>query len=149
MLWQRAIFSAGLCSLRQHCAVNGIKVGKIIRGLRFPQFAVRQPPSHSPSHLYSGSITIFLIYNLCFSIICDYWYIQRFLLLQFNPHCFIYALYYQFIRNIFFSLHTLPLAYYIYYSTFPTDISKQSLYKCRLRAYPIGHFTFYAGCDIC
>ena len=35
------------------------------------------------------------------------------------------------------------------HSTFPTDISKQSLYKCRLRAYPIGHFTFYAGCDIC
>lgn len=36
-----------------------------------------------------------------------------------------------------------------YNSTFPADISKQSLYKCRLRAYPIGHFTFYAGCDIC
>lgn len=36
----------------------------------------------------------------------------------------------------------------IYYSTFPADISKQLLYKCGLRVHPIGHFTFYAGCDI-
>lgn len=42
MLWQRAIFSAGLCIHGQHCAVNGIKVGKIIRCLRLPQFAIRQ-----------------------------------------------------------------------------------------------------------
>ena len=41
MLWQRAIFSVGLCIHRQHCAVNWIKVGKIIRHLRLPQFAVR------------------------------------------------------------------------------------------------------------
>lgn len=33
-------------------------------------------------------------------------------------------------------------------STFPADISKQLLYKCGLRVHPIGHFTFYAGCDI-
>ena len=41
MRWQRAIFSVGLCIHRQHCAVNWIKVGKIIRHLRLPQFAVR------------------------------------------------------------------------------------------------------------
>ena len=35
------------------------------------------------------------------------------------------------------------------YSTFPADISKQSLYKCGLRVHPFGHFTFNAGCDIC
>ena len=34
-------------------------------------------------------------------------------------------------------------------STFPADIFKQSLYKCRLRVYPFGHFTFDTGCDIC
>ena len=34
-------------------------------------------------------------------------------------------------------------------STFPADISKQSLYKCGLRIHPFGHFTFNAGCDIC
>ncbi len=43
MRWQRAIFSVELCIHRQHCAVNWIKVGKIIRHLRLPQFAVRQP----------------------------------------------------------------------------------------------------------
>ena len=42
MRWQRAIFSVELCIHRQHCAVNWIKVGKIIRHLRLPQFAVRQ-----------------------------------------------------------------------------------------------------------
>ena len=41
MRWQRAIFSVELCIHRQHCAVNWIKVGKIIRHLRLPQFAVR------------------------------------------------------------------------------------------------------------
>ena len=56
MLWQRAIFSVGLCIHRQHCAVNWIKVGKIIRGLRLPQFAVRHVTiplnvsSSSPAH---------------------------------------------------------------------------------------------------
>ncbi len=39
---QCAAFSAGLCIHRRHCAVNEIKAGKIIRGLRLPQFAVRQ-----------------------------------------------------------------------------------------------------------
>ena len=43
MRWQRAIFSVELCIHRQHCAVNWIKVGKIIRHLRLPQFAVRHP----------------------------------------------------------------------------------------------------------
>ena len=38
---------------------------------------------------------------------------------------------------------------HIIYSTFPADISKQSLYKCGLRIHPFGHFTFNAGCDIC
>ena len=37
-----AVFSAGLRFHRQHCAVNGTKIGKIIRFLRLPQFAVRQ-----------------------------------------------------------------------------------------------------------
>ena len=40
---QRAAFWAGLCICRQHCAVNGINVRKIIRCLLLPQFAVRQP----------------------------------------------------------------------------------------------------------
>ena len=39
---QRAAFLTGLCICRQHCAVNRINVGKIIRCLRLPQFAVRQ-----------------------------------------------------------------------------------------------------------
>ena len=39
---QRAAFGAGLCICRQHCAVNEINVGKIIRCLLLPQFAVRQ-----------------------------------------------------------------------------------------------------------
>ena len=39
---QRAAFWAGLCICRQHCAVNGINVRKIIRCLLLPQFAVRQ-----------------------------------------------------------------------------------------------------------
>ena len=38
---QRAAFLTGLCICRQHCAVNRINVGKIIRCLRLPQFAVR------------------------------------------------------------------------------------------------------------
>ena len=38
---QRAAFWAGLCICRQHCAVNEINVGKIIRCLLLPQFAVR------------------------------------------------------------------------------------------------------------
>ena len=38
---QRAAFWAGLCICRQHCAVNGINVGKIICCLCLPQFAVR------------------------------------------------------------------------------------------------------------
>ncbi len=33
-------------------------------------------------------------------------------------------------------------------STFPADIFKQGLYKCRLRVHPFGHFTFDTGCDI-
>ena len=37
----------------------------------------------------------------------------------------------------------------LYNSTFPADIFKQSLYKCRLRVHPFGHFTFDTGCDIC
>ena len=37
----------------------------------------------------------------------------------------------------------------VIYSTFPADISKQSLYKCGLRIHPFGHFTFDTGCDIC
>ena len=42
--WQQcAAFVAGSCIYSRHCAVNGIKVGKIIRSLRLPQFAVRQP----------------------------------------------------------------------------------------------------------
>ena len=40
---QRAAFWAGLCICRQHCAVNGINVRKIIRCLLLPQFAVRHP----------------------------------------------------------------------------------------------------------
>ena len=39
---QRAAFWVGLCICRQHCAVNGINVRKIIRCLLLPQFAVRQ-----------------------------------------------------------------------------------------------------------
>lgn len=40
--WQQcAAFVAGSCIYSRHCAVNGIKVGKIIRSLRLPQFAVR------------------------------------------------------------------------------------------------------------
>ena len=38
---QRAAFWAGLCICRQHCAVNEINAGKIIRCLLLPQFAVR------------------------------------------------------------------------------------------------------------
>ena len=38
---QRVAFLTGLCICRQHCAVNRINVGKIIRCLRFHQFAVR------------------------------------------------------------------------------------------------------------
>ena len=49
---QRAAFWAGLCICRQHCAVNGINVRKIIRCLLLPQFAVR--------HL----ITIALLINI-------------------------------------------------------------------------------------
>ena len=44
---QRAAFWAGLCICRQHCAVNGINVRKIIRCLLLPQFAVRQYGSPS------------------------------------------------------------------------------------------------------
>ena len=38
---QRAAFWVGLCICRQHCAVNGINVRKIILCLLLPQFAVR------------------------------------------------------------------------------------------------------------
>ena len=43
----------------------------------------------------------------------------------------------------------LPFYFQFNNSTFPADISKQSLYKCGLRIHPFGHFTFNAGCDIC
>ena len=48
--------------------------------------------------------------------------------------------------NAFFSSKLFSL---LNNSTFPADISKQSLYKCGLRIHPFGHFTFNAGCDIC
>ena len=52
---QRAAFWAGLCICRQHCAVNGINVRKIIRCLLLPQFAVRQYISISFSFQKKGT----------------------------------------------------------------------------------------------
>ena len=46
---QRTAFWVGLCICRQHCAVNGINVRKIIRCLLLPQFAVRQLSSCTKS----------------------------------------------------------------------------------------------------
>lgn len=52
---QRAAFWAGLCICRQHCAVNGINVGKIICCLCLPQFAVRQRTASCTMLSFSGA----------------------------------------------------------------------------------------------
>ena len=49
---QRAAFLTGLCICRQHCAVNRINVGKIIRCLRFHQFAVRHATGYVVQEAY-------------------------------------------------------------------------------------------------
>ena len=60
---QRAAFLTGLCICRQHCAVNRINVGKIIRCLRLHQFAVRQAEKRIAElsaifkRLYEDSVT--------------------------------------------------------------------------------------------
>ena len=61
---QRAAFWAGLCICRQHCAVNGINVRKIIRCLLLPQFAVRQ----RGGLLHAGVIDVFRLKHQFFRI---------------------------------------------------------------------------------
>ena len=63
---QRAAFWAGLCICRQHCAVNGINVRKIIRCLLLPQFAVR----HFLSGITEKSLNAF--YYACTHAKVDY-----------------------------------------------------------------------------
>ena len=57
---QRAAFWAGLCICRQHCAVNEINVGKIIRCLLLPQFAVRHFTARIPNGHMIGVILAFV-----------------------------------------------------------------------------------------
>ena len=61
---QRAAFWAGLCICRQHCAVNGINVRKIIRCLLLPQFAVRHPDSANwHSRYFDEKISPLIVLN--------------------------------------------------------------------------------------
>ena len=65
---QRAAFWAGLCICRQHCAVNGINVRKIIRCLLLPQFAVRHQRTAGISFISSSFFICFIFFLTSYNV---------------------------------------------------------------------------------